>query len=424
MCSCAATAVFGAEDPARCHAPQVAREAARGARGRCRSGRCQGRRFCRGAWRQWWTSAHAASPAEDYVYLDYAATAPLCEEAAQRYGALHGARAVPTWPWAATPTRLHIPGRAAFAALEDARRAHRPHALGATASRRDRPHLAAPPRPTTRPSSAWLQAAADARDASGGDGPAPCRTWWSRAIEHDAVLAPVPSASSAMGFSVTRRAPDRQGFIAGRRACARSCAADTVLVSRAWRRTPRWVRIQPVAELAPHGPRAPARSSTPTPRRRLARCPSTWPSLALRRGILLRSQGGRPEGRRRAVPEGPHPLRRISARAAARRRVVAAARRTSAAPRVSPPPCQAAQEKPGRRSPARLRALRDRLYAALARNARRPAHGGGSARQRRTTCPTSCTCWSMRWKARRSSCASTMRGFGVSGGSACSSPFA
>ncbi|MBQ3106812.1 MAG: aminotransferase class V-fold PLP-dependent enzyme, partial [Eggerthellaceae bacterium] len=59
---------------------------------------------------------------ESYVYLDWAATAPLCEEAAAamepylRPGPLNMVAG-------ANANSLHSPGRAAFAALEEARRA-------------------------------------------------------------------------------------------------------------------------------------------------------------------------------------------------------------------------------------------------------------------------------------------------------------
>ena len=67
---------------------------------------------------------------ENYVYLDYAATAPLCEEAAQAM-APYMAPGRANIAFGGNANSLHIPGRAAFSALEDARRAIA-HALGAT----------------------------------------------------------------------------------------------------------------------------------------------------------------------------------------------------------------------------------------------------------------------------------------------------
>lgn len=88
---------------------------------------------------------------ENYVYLDYAATAPLCEEAAQAM-APYMVPGRANIAFGGNANSLHVPGRAAFSALEDARRAIA-RALGAT--RPDEVVLtAAPPRPTTPPSSA------------------------------------------------------------------------------------------------------------------------------------------------------------------------------------------------------------------------------------------------------------------------------
>ena len=62
-----------------------------------------------------------AFSAEDYVYLDWAATAPLCEEAARAMAPFLVPGRVNV-ALGANANSLHSPGRAAFAALEDARR--------------------------------------------------------------------------------------------------------------------------------------------------------------------------------------------------------------------------------------------------------------------------------------------------------------
>ena len=58
---------------------------------------------------------------DNYVYLDYAATAPLIEEAAQAMVPyMQPGRA--NIAYGGNANSLHVPGRVAFAALEDARR--------------------------------------------------------------------------------------------------------------------------------------------------------------------------------------------------------------------------------------------------------------------------------------------------------------
>ena len=62
-----------------------------------------------------------ASVPNDYVYLDYAATAPLCEEAAEAM-APYQVPGRANLAVGGNANSLHGPGRAAFAALEEARR--------------------------------------------------------------------------------------------------------------------------------------------------------------------------------------------------------------------------------------------------------------------------------------------------------------
>ncbi|MBO7701809.1 MAG: cysteine desulfurase, partial [Eggerthellaceae bacterium] len=59
--------------------------------------------------------------ADDYVYLDWAATAPLCEEAAAAM-APYLAPGAANVALGMNANSLHAPGRAAFEAMELARR--------------------------------------------------------------------------------------------------------------------------------------------------------------------------------------------------------------------------------------------------------------------------------------------------------------
>ena len=75
---------------------------------------------------------------ENYVYLDYAATAPLCEEAAQAM-APYMVPGRANIAFGGNANSLHIPGRAAFSALEDASPRHRARSR-CHASRRGGPY--------------------------------------------------------------------------------------------------------------------------------------------------------------------------------------------------------------------------------------------------------------------------------------------
>ena len=114
MCSCAARPCVRRRRPCGCH-----RAGHAGCRGgaRRRAGIRRRRR-------------PMVKVPENYVYLDYAATAPLCEEAAQAM-APYMVPGRANIAFGGNANSLHIPGRAAFSALEDARRAIA-HALGAT----------------------------------------------------------------------------------------------------------------------------------------------------------------------------------------------------------------------------------------------------------------------------------------------------
>ena len=123
---------------------------------------------------------------ENYVYLDYAATAPLCEEAAQAM-APYMAPGRANIAFGGNANSLHIPGRAAFSALEDARRAIA-HALGAT-----RPDEVVLTSGATEADNAAIiglaQAAADARRLGGAGGARASFSVFSFSTHSDFVLA-------------------------------------------------------------------------------------------------------------------------------------------------------------------------------------------------------------------------------------------
>lgn len=139
-----------------------------------------------------------------YVYLDWAATAPLCPEAAEAMrpylepGAANMALGT-------NPNSLHSPGRAAFSALEASRsaiaralRAHRPDEVVFTSGATEADNAAL---------IGIAHAVRDARHARAEE----VRVVVS-AVEHDAVLAPARRLE-AEGFDVVRIDPDREGFV-------------------------------------------------------------------------------------------------------------------------------------------------------------------------------------------------------------------
>lgn len=183
-----------------------------------------------------------ASVSEDYVYLDWAATAPLAEEAARAMEPYQ----VPgraNLGVGGNANSLHAPGRAAFAALEEARRSI---ARDLGASRPD--EIVFTSGATEADNEALFgiahAAAAERRRRGAGDFIPHVVT---TAVEHDAVLAPAKRLE-AQGFRVTRLAPNRQGFIEAR-ALEDAVGPDTVLVS-VQAANSEVGSVQPVAELA------------------------------------------------------------------------------------------------------------------------------------------------------------------------------
>lgn len=179
---------------------------------------------------------------DNYVYLDYAATAPLSEEAAAAM-APYQVPGLANLTVGGNANSLHCAGRAAFSALEDARR-RISRALGA--SRPDEIILTSGA--TEADNAALFGLACAARDARrrGGAGDFMPRVIVS-AIEHDAVLAPAKRLA-AEGFDVVRLTPDASGFISSD-SLAEACDANTVLVS-VMAANSEVGSVQPVAELA------------------------------------------------------------------------------------------------------------------------------------------------------------------------------
>ena len=181
-------------------------------------------------------------PAAGFIYLDYAATAPLCAEAA-------GAMAPFQVPGPANlavnanANALYGVGRAAFDLLESARR-RAAQALGAR-----RPDEIVFTSGATEADDAavlgLVQAAAEQRRLAGQkDRPLHVIT---SAIEHDAVLAPCRRLEGE-GVLVTYLRPNRQGFIEAS-SLAEALTDDTVLVS-VQAANSEVGAIQPIRELA------------------------------------------------------------------------------------------------------------------------------------------------------------------------------
>ncbi len=176
-----------------------------------------------------------------YVYLDYAATAPLCEEALEAMKPyLTCGR--DNLALNMNANSLHSPGRAAFEALEAARKSIA-HDVGAS-----RPSEIVFTSGATESDDTVLlgiaPAAAEARRAKG-------ESFTSHVIvsdiEHEAVLMPARRLEQ-QGFRVTRLRPDPEGFITPSALCE-AIDSDTVLVS-VQAANSELGSVQPVAELA------------------------------------------------------------------------------------------------------------------------------------------------------------------------------
>ncbi len=145
-------------------------------------------------------------PPKPYLYLDYAATAPLCAEAAEAMAPYDGVGEA-SLMLNANPNSLHSPGRTAYRALEAARRtlaeclgARRPDEVVLTGGATEADNAAL-----------WGLARAERdRRAQAGKPVADPHVIVS-SIEHAAVLRPAKTMRAA-GFRVTELPVDRQGF--------------------------------------------------------------------------------------------------------------------------------------------------------------------------------------------------------------------
>ncbi len=186
--------------------------------------------------------ARLPEPPSCYVYLDYAATAPLCEEAALAMAPFQ----VPgpaNLAVNANANALYGLGRAAFDLMENARR-RVARALGA----RRPDEIVFTSGATEADNAALYGLVAGAREVlrKSGRGAAPVHVI-TTAIEHDAVLAPARRLA-AEGVQVTYLAPNRDGFIEAS-ALEAALTEHTVLVSVQMANSEVGA-IQPIAELA------------------------------------------------------------------------------------------------------------------------------------------------------------------------------
>lgn len=181
----------------------------------------------------------------DYVYLDCAATTPLCEEAAQAMAPyLVPGRA--NIALGGNANSLHAPGRAAFEAMEQARRSV---AADLNASR---PNEVIFTSGATESDNAALLgvavAAADARRRASGKSVSDFTPHFiTTSIEHEAVLVPAKKLES-MGWRVIYLDPDKQGFVSVD-SLQTALSDETVMVSVQMANS-EVGSIQPIAELA------------------------------------------------------------------------------------------------------------------------------------------------------------------------------
>ena len=296
-----------------------------------------------------------ATVSEDYVYLDWAATAPLCEEAAEAMAPfMVPGRA--NLPVGGNANSLHAPGRAAFAALEDARRllardlgASRPDEIVFTSGATEADNAAL---------FGIAAAAVEERRQHGiafADAPHVITT----AVEHDAVLAPAKRLE-AQGFRVTRLVPNRQGLIEVH-ALAEALDGDTVLVS-VQAANSEVGSFQLIAELARTAHAAGALFHTDAVQA-LGKAPINLDALGVDAASFSAHKVGGPKGMgalylRARTPFRPHMLGggQESGRRSGTQNVCGAVGFAAA--------CHAACALQGSEA-VRLRNLRDRLYAGL-----------------------------------------------------------
>ena len=184
----------------------------------------------------------ATNVPDDYTYLDWAATSPLGEEAAQAM-APYLQPGPANYKLGMNANSLHAPGRAAFEAMELARRqvsadlgASRPNEIVFTSGATEADNAAL---------LGIAHAEAARRRARQGKGFVPRVV--TTEIEHEAVLEPARRLA-AEGFEVVRVKPDRQGFV-GPDALQGALTDATVLVSVQMANS-EVGSVQPIAELA------------------------------------------------------------------------------------------------------------------------------------------------------------------------------
>ncbi len=181
----------------------------------------------------------------DYIYLDCAATTPLCEEAAQAM-ALYFVPGRANIALGGNANSLHAPGRAAFEAMEQARRsiaadlnASRPNEIIFTSGATESDNAAL---------LGVAVAAADARRRASGKSVSDFTPHFiTTSIEHEAVLVPAKKLEST-GWRVTYLDPDKQGFVSVDSLQA-ALSDETVMVSVQMANS-EVGSIQPIAELA------------------------------------------------------------------------------------------------------------------------------------------------------------------------------
>ena len=164
---------------------------------------------------------------EDYVYLDWAATTPLCDEAAEAMAPFI-APGLANVAFGMNANSLHTPGRNAFTALENAR-ASIARSVGAA-----RPSEITFTSGATEADNAAIRGMIDARvkkeRSRGNGGYTP--HFVTSAIEHDAVLSLV-APLRAQGCEVTVLKPDSRGLIDAA-TLADAMRPETALVSIMW----------------------------------------------------------------------------------------------------------------------------------------------------------------------------------------------
>lgn len=181
----------------------------------------------------------------DYIYLDCAATTPLCEEAAQAM-APYFVPGRANIALGGNANSLHAPGRAAFEAMEQARRsiaadlnASRPNEIIFTSGATESDNAAL---------LGVAVAAADARRLASGKSISDFTPHLiTTSIEHEAVLVPAKKLES-MGWRVTYLDPDKQGFVSV--ADLQTALNDETVMVSVQMANSEVGSIQPIAELA------------------------------------------------------------------------------------------------------------------------------------------------------------------------------